>query len=214
MEILAFSAEQVRRLTKLSAGQLTYWDRTGFFHPTYADDARAFGRIYTFRDVVGLRVIAILRQEHGVSLQELRVVGEHLRKHHETPWSSLKLWVLGKRVYFSEPESGAVFPARGGVQRAIDVALEQVARDVDRAASRLRDRGADDIGRIFRNRYVMHNSPVVAGTRVPTSAIWNLHEAGYPAERIIREYPRVTGVDIAEALRFEAQKRASRRRAS
>jgi hypothetical protein len=30
-----FSAEQVCRLTGLSARQLRYWDLTGFFSPTY-----------------------------------------------------------------------------------------------------------------------------------------------------------------------------------
>jgi uncharacterized protein (DUF433 family) len=211
MEILAFSVEQVRRLTGLSATQLRYWDDTEFFSPTYADDARAFGRIYTFRDVVGLRVIAMLRQQHGVSLQELRIVGAHLHEHTETPWASLKLFVLGKKVFFRESATGAVLPARGRKQLAIEFALEVIARDVDLAASKLRERGTGDVGRIARNRYVMHNNPVIAGTRVPTSAIWNLREAGYSSERIIEEYPRLTEADIVAALRFESENRASRR---
>ena len=211
MEILAFSVEQVRRLTGLSATQLRYWDDTEFFSPTYADAARAFGRIYTFRDVVGLRVLAMLRQQHGVSLQELRIVGAHLREHAETPWASLKLFVLGKKVYFREPATGAVLPATVRKQLAIEFALEVVARDVDLAASKLRERGAADVGRIARNRYVMHNNPVIAGTRVPTSAIWNLREAGYSSKRIIEEYPRLTEADIVAAIRFEAENRAARR---
>jgi len=41
-----------------------YWDDTGFFSPTLIDEhrRRAFGRIYSFRDVVGLRTIALLPQ--------------------------------------------------------------------------------------------------------------------------------------------------------
>ena len=38
--ISAFSADQVVRLTRLTTGQLAYWDRTGFFQPHYAADER------------------------------------------------------------------------------------------------------------------------------------------------------------------------------
>lgn len=80
-ELLAFTADHVARLTGLSNRQLRYWDQTGFFAPTHLDEhhRRAFGRIYSFRDVVGLRAISILRKTHKIPLQELRRVGEWLR---------------------------------------------------------------------------------------------------------------------------------------
>lgn len=45
------------------------------------------------------------------------------------------------------------------------------------------------------------------GTRIPTSAIWNLHEAGYSDDQIIYEYPRLSQADIAAALAFERARR-------
>jgi uncharacterized protein (DUF433 family) len=56
-ETLAFTAENVCKLTGLSARQLAYWDATDFFSPELLDEhrRRAFGRLYSFRDVVGLR---------------------------------------------------------------------------------------------------------------------------------------------------------------
>ncbi len=211
MEILAFSADQVKRLTGLSSTQLRYWDDTEFFHPELADGAHAFGRVYSFRDVVGLRAIAILRKQHKVSLQELRKVGAQLQHHNETPWASLSLYVLGRQVFFREPKTGAVMAAHGSRQRVIEVTLEAVARDVAGAAAALRERRPEDYGRIAKNRYVMHNAPVVAGTRVPTSAVWNLWQSRYTAAQIVREYPRLTEADVAEAVNYE-QKRSRHRR--
>lgn len=85
-EIAAFTAEHVCRLSGLSSRQLGYWDDTEFFSPTVLDGfrRRAFGRIYSFRDVVGLRTIAILRNVHRIPLQELRRVGAWLKERHVT----------------------------------------------------------------------------------------------------------------------------------
>jgi MerR HTH family regulatory protein len=46
--ITAFSDEQVERLTGVTRQQLRYWDRTGFFRPTFASEDRraAYSRIY------------------------------------------------------------------------------------------------------------------------------------------------------------------------
>ena len=214
MEILAFSADHVRRLTGLSSTQLRYWDDTEFFAPEYADGARAFGRVYSFRDVVGLRTIAVLRNERRISLQELRKVGATLRQHAQTPWSSLSLYVVGKGIFFRDPGSGAVLTASKGRQRAFEMDLESVARDVERDASALRQRRTDELGKIAKNRYVMHNAPVVAGTRIPTAAVWNLSAAGYTTAQIIAEYPRLTAADVVEALSFEKRLRDRRKRAS
>src|SRR3546814_1019024 len=64
--VRAFGEEHVSRLTGLSVGQLRAWDRRGFFSPHYAyEDRRSpYSRVYSFRDVVGLRAIAVLKQKH------------------------------------------------------------------------------------------------------------------------------------------------------
>jgi uncharacterized protein (DUF433 family) len=77
------------------------------------------------------------------------------------------------------------------------------------AADRLRERQRDQIGRIVRNRYVVHNAWVVAGTRIPTTGIWNYHVAGYSATDIIREYPRLTKADVRAAIAFEKRRQAA-----
>jgi len=211
-QLLAFTADHVCRLTGLSGRQLRYWDATEFFSPTLVAGhrRRAFGRIYSFRDVVGLRAIAILRNEHRIPLQELRRVGEWLHRHHEMLWSSLRFALLArKRVVFYEPETGVATEPRGKGQVVLEITLEPIANEMENAAGRLRDRTPEQFGQLARNRYVVHNAWVVAGTRIPTSAIWNFHRAGYSFDAIIREYPRLTMADVERAINFESHRKAA-----
>jgi len=207
-EILAFTADNVCRLTRLSPRQLRYWDTTDFFSPELLDEhqSRAFGRIYSFRDVVGLRVIAVLRNDHRIPLQELRRVGEWLLAHHDYPWSSLRFALSGRKVVFVEPASGQYVEAKGGGQTVIQIALEPIANEMRQAADGLRERRKEQIGSVVRNRYVVHNAWVLAGTRIPTQAVWNFHEAGYSADAIIKEYPRLMPEDIKAAIDFETSR--------
>lgn len=212
--LVAFSADQVCRLSGLSMRQLGYWDRIGFFSPQYTDEDRrkAFSRIYSFRDVVGLRTLSVLRNKHGVSLQELKKVGAWLQQRYNDPWASLKFYVSARRVFFEDPTTGQRIAGRPAGQTAFPVLMKEIERQVDDAARQLQQRANSDLGRITRNRYVAHNTAVMAGTRVPTSAIWNLHKAGYSPEAIIQEYPRLTPEDVGSAIAHEEEQR--RRRAS
>lgn len=211
-DILGFSAEQVCRLTGLSMRQLRYWDQTGFFSPGYGDPNRRqpFGRVYSFRDLVGLRAIAILRNTHRVPLQELRKVGSWLQDSGDEAWTSATFHVVGRRVFFERPEDGAPVAGRPLGQTAFPFQMQKVAHEMQGAVAHQRDRCPDDVGRIVQNRYLVHNAPVLAGTRIPTSAVWNLHQAGYGVQAIIREYPRLTTEDVRAALAFEEQRRRKR----
>src|SRR5438128_6370446 len=105
--IRAFSTFHVCRLAGLSLRQLSYWDKTEFFSPYYAYENRRspYSRVYSFQDLVGLRVIAILRNDRKIPLQKLRRIAEELVKYHSRPWSGLVLYVVGKEVFFREPET-------------------------------------------------------------------------------------------------------------
>lgn len=208
IELLAFTADHVARLTGLSKRQLGYWDATGFFAPTLVDDDRglAFGRIYSFRDVVGLRTISILRNTHRIPLQELRRVGEWLHREYKTPWASLSFSLAGRKVVFADPASGTPMEPKGRGQVVLSIALQPIANEMNDAAARLRDRRPEQFGQIIRNRFVVHNAWVMAGTRVPTQAIWNFHVAGYDTAGIIREYPRLTPEDVSAAVEFERKR--------
>lgn len=208
--LLAFTADQAACLTGLSNRQLRYWAVTGFFKPSFMDERqRPYGRIYSFRDVVGLRTLAMLRREHNIPLQELRKVGSWLDQHYDAPWAELRFYVAGRRVFFSDPELGVRRHGSRPQQTVIPVEMEAVAAAAEADALKLRERSRDEIGAIVRHRYTSHNAPVLAGTRIRTEAIWNFHQAGYTTDEIMREYPRLTPTDIERALAFERQQRAA-----
>ena len=201
--ISAFTEEQVERLTGLTKGQLRYWARTGFFSPHLVDERRrAYGRIYSFRDVVGLKTLGILRNEKKVPLQHLREVAKKLSHLKDDLWTKTVLYVLRRRVVIHEERTGRLQDPVTG-QYVNGLALQKVMSDVTKDAERLRRRPSDRVGKIERNRLVAHNAFVVAGTRVPTAAIKRFHDAGYSTAGIIREYPDLTESDIAAALAHE-----------
>jgi uncharacterized protein (DUF433 family) len=204
-EIAAFTVDQIEQLTGLTGRQLRYWDKTGFFQPEVIDPSnRIFGRIYSFRDVVGLRTLAAIRKH--VSLQEMRVVAEWLTEHFDHPWSALRFFVLNAKVYFDDPQTGLRLDARTGRQAVLEFDIESIAHDISEEVQRLRKRPPEEHGRITRNRYVAHNAHVIAGTRIPTSAIWSFTKAGYTYDQILCEYPTITRKDVRAAIDFEKQR--------
>src|SRR5262245_20194400 len=80
--VSVFTEDEVARLTGITTHQLRYWDRHDFFSPSlaYEDRSRPYSRLYSFRDVVSLKVLNQLRNEEGVSLPHLRDVKKRLAK--------------------------------------------------------------------------------------------------------------------------------------
>jgi uncharacterized protein (DUF433 family) len=202
--IRAFSADHVIRLTGLTNRQLREWDETAFFKPQYAHENRRspYSRIYSFRDVVGLRVVSVLRNQYKVSMQHLRKVAETLSKKDYAFWGQEILYVLKREVYFHEPETQRVRSIIKG-QYAVPIPLEPIIGEMRQAAAKLKERTIEKVGKIERHRLVMHNVPVIAGTRIPTGAIKRFKDAGYSIYGIMREYPSLTKADVVAALEFE-----------
>lgn len=208
---MGFTAQHVSQLTGLSLRQVRYWNNQGFFVPQYVHlGRRTFSSVYSFRDVVGLRTLAVLRNVYKIRLQELKRIGEWLMHRYEAPWASLTFYVRGKEVFFDDPETETRIAARDFKQTAIHFEMDKIASEMAKAAERLKSRHEEQYGKITRNRYVVHNAPVIAGTRIPTSAIWNFYQAGYDDEAIIEEYPRLTPPDIRAAIEYEEIKRKKR----
>lgn len=197
--VQAFTEEQVARLTGITVRQLRYWDQTGFFHPEYAYENRsdAYSRIYSYLDLVSLKVIARLRA--SVALQRLRVVKEKLRDINPHLWRGITLLVHGGEVVFIRPGAGEPEEVVSG-QKVMRIALGEVTDDLEEKVRELHRRDGAKIGTVARDRSVMGNARVVGGTRIPVAAIRSFHEAGYTAEEIIAEYPALTPQDVEAAL--------------
>lgn len=179
----AFSEAQVERLTGVSIAQLRRWDRTGFFKAAlHSDEVRAFSRVYSFKDLVSLRVLNQLRNVHNVSMPELRKTAREMAHLGDDVWTQTTLYVHRGRVVFDEPETSAKREVTTK-QYVADIPLKVAISDTRLAIASMNRRDDDQIGRITRNRYVQQNKPVIAGTRIPVAAIKSFTQAGYsPAE--------------------------------
>lgn len=202
--IAAFSEEHVERLTGFSKGRLRYWDKTGFFSPSYVEEnvKAPFTRFYSFRDVVALRTLAMLRVKKKVPLQHLRKVAKELKHLRDDLWTKTTLHVLNRKVVIVNPETGAPQEALSG-QYVMSISLEDVVQDIGRDVAALSKRDPDDIGKIVRVRSICHNAPTIAGTRIPVGSIKRLYEDGYSVDAIVGEYPDLTHEDVSAALKYK-----------
>lgn len=64
-----------------------------------------------------------------------------------------------------------------------------------------------DLGRIVSTKDTLHGKPRIAGTRIPTRAVWGFWAAEYSRTGIIDNYPSLTDEDIGAAIRYEAKRR-------
>lgn len=200
----AFSEDQVERLTGISNRQLRYWDRTDFFKPQYAEENRrvAFSRVYSFTDVVSLRVLNVLRNQFGIPLQHLRRVAKTLPHMSEAKWGATQLFVLGRKVVLAERGTEDYLEIVRK-QYVIPIELQSVVTDTQRDIETLKKRDQNLVGGITRTRNVCHNAWVIAGTRIPVAAIQRFSSAGYSIQQIREEYPGLTETDIESAIKHE-----------
>ncbi|TBZ00231.1 DUF433 domain-containing protein [Rhizobium leguminosarum] len=202
--ISAFTEEQVERLTGVTVRQLRHWDSTRFFTPSlaYEDRRRPFSRLYSFRDLVSLKILNALRNDSKVSLQHLRGVKDKLAHLGDELWSKTILYVLKKKVVFDNPQTKAKEEVLSG-QGVLQIPLEVVTGNMKDAVAKLKARDNSSIGKIESKKGIANNRPVIAGTRIPVEAIKEFAAEGYSVEQIMNEYPTLTADDIRAAMNYE-----------
>ena len=192
----AFSVEHAARVTGLSKARLSRWDKLGFFSPENADDddrGNAFSRVYSFTDLVGLRVLAVLTDDHGISIKELKATAFELEKRSKRPWAEISLAVVKKKVVF---DLDKIPRDRHGQYIGKFVPLNTIASEVAKRAENLRNRKKELLGTTERHRFIAHNAVVLAGTRIPVASVESFIDAGYSDKDILAEYPTLTKIDM------------------
>lgn len=195
--ISAFTTPEAQRLANLSARRLQYWDETDFIRPSVAArNGRGSPRLYSFRDLIQLRVAALLRD--NLSLQALRRLKAFLDV--EAPFASLTFCTTidGDVVYLGP--TGQVEAARypGQILMTFEVPLQEIRADLHTRIADLRRRHG--VGRVDRTKGVLSGQSRISGTRITTAAIARLVGAGWSADRIRAEFPELEPADIAAAM--------------
>jgi DNA-binding transcriptional MerR regulator len=129
-----FTADQACRFSGCTQHQIRYWDRIGLVRPSVQATGGRPGvrRLYSFRDVVALRVIHSLL-DGGMSLQRVRRAIEFMRKKAglEEHLSEIKLVTDGQSIFKICRTDGEVLDALREGQMAFFLAIDDIARTVD-----------------------------------------------------------------------------------
>lgn len=135
----AFTAEQACRLTNCTHHQLRYWDRVGLIKPSVQESGGRPGvrRLYSFRDLVALRVVRSLL-DNGMSLQRVRRAWDYLRREGEMEdqLSEVKLVTDGQTIFRVSSDEGEILDALREGQLSFFVAIDQIAREVEEDVTR------------------------------------------------------------------------------
>lgn len=128
-----FTAHQASRFTGCTARQLRYWDQIGLVRPSLQQTGGRPGvpRMYSFRDLVALRVVKSLL-DGGLSLQRVRRAWEFLNRRAglDQHLAEVKLVTDGKSVFRVVRREGEVLDALREGQMAFFVAIDEVTRQV------------------------------------------------------------------------------------
>jgi len=153
---LGYRSPQVCKVVGITYRQLDYWDRSGLLGPSL-QEASGSGtqRLYTFRDVVTLRVVKRLK-DAGTSLHKIRAAFEQLDEQVGENWRESDITLLsdGTTIYAAtSPEEVIDLLARG--QGVFGIAVRPVHDEVQ-----------GEIHRLFPEKLESTDSPTIAGAAV------------------------------------------------
>ena len=202
IETMAYSPGNVSTLTGLSKRQISEWRRTGVFVPAWGDGRQDLSpgprHFYSFRDLVGLRVLARLKAMR-LPLSERRRVQPWLLRHRETPWERLHVAVLeNRRLCLADPGTTCDL-----AEATSCLELAPIVSGLRADVAQWLQRRPEDIGKVVRRRGVQGGAWIVAGTRIPTWSVMQMHEEGYDRQAIFRQYPELTEDDVRAAIAHE-----------
>ena len=201
---LAFTAREAQRVTGLSNRRLQYWDETDFIRPSVAArQGRGWPRLYSFKDLIQLRIAAQLRDQ--LSLQALRRLKAALDV--DAPFAALRFAVLGGNevVYLGPTGQAEAVKAPGQIVLTFDVPLQEIRADLQGRVRELRTRR--ETGTIGKARGVLGSRDLIRGTRITPGAIQRMLASGWSESRILDEFPELEEADIAAARAYASQTR-------
>ena len=146
---IGYRAPQVCKLVGITYRQLDYWARTNLIRPSL-QEAHGSGsqRLYTFQDVVQLKVIKRLL-DAGMSLKKIRSAVEILAEQLESdrPLADVTLLSDGQTIYAAHSEEEVVDVFRRG-QGVFGIAIGPVHDEVEGAIHQLFPENAEFAGAV------------------------------------------------------------------
>ncbi len=134
-----FTAQQASKLTHCTAHQLRYWDKVELVQPSVqsTDGRPGRRRLYSFRDLVALRVVKSLL-DNGMSVQRVRRAWDYLRRtaDMDNHLSEVSLITDGQSIFRVASDDDELLDALRQGQLAFFVAINEIARTVEEDVTR------------------------------------------------------------------------------
>ncbi len=152
----AFTAKELRAITRLSIHMINYLAREGYLTPAYPDRGRARGKIryYSYRDLLVARIVSKLLRS-GIEIQRLKRSIQRLNE--ERTWfpENKKPFDLlatdGWKLYYHDRNGSLVELATSG-QRSFSFVLD---------VTRTKDELKQQIHPTKRARFALENRPLI-----------------------------------------------------
>jgi len=149
-----FTAQQASSLTGCTPHQLRYWDKVGLVQPSIQRTGGRPGkrRLYSFRDLVALRVVKSLL-DNGMSVQRVRRAWDYLRRTADMDGhlAEVRLVTDGQSIFVVARDDDELLDALRQGQLAFFVAINEIARTVEEDVTRFeldRDQFLDMLRRV------------------------------------------------------------------
>jgi DNA-binding transcriptional MerR regulator len=128
-ELVGYRGPAACQIAGITYRQLDYWARTGLVAPSIRT-AHGSGsqRLYSFKDILVLKVVKRLL-DTGVSLQNIRVAVEHLRRRGVRDLAKITLFSDGTTVYECSSPEEVVDLLQGG-QGVFGIAVSGAMREI------------------------------------------------------------------------------------
>ena len=127
--LVGFRGPTACQVVGITYRQLDYWARTGLVVPSIRGAAGSGSqRLYSFKDVLVLKIVKRLL-DAGVSLQNIRVAVEHLRRRGIRDLAGITLFSDGTTVYECSSAEEVVDLLQGG-QGVFGIAVSGAMREI------------------------------------------------------------------------------------
>jgi DNA-binding transcriptional MerR regulator len=137
MSASGYGASAVLQLIGISYRQLDHWARTGLVRSSVRQaSGRGSRRVYSFQDLVALRVVGQLR-EAGVSVQTIRKAVAFLKRHAEQPLSMLNLVGHGRKVFTLTDDPSKLGEASENGQVVLSISVASLERHLKEGVTRI-----------------------------------------------------------------------------
>lgn len=195
-----YSTKLAAALSGTSVRQLRYWRRDNGSGPLLVPEySHSTPAMYSYRDVVAIRVCVKLRQE--TSLQRVRRAFNYIQSESpETHLASHTLVIVGSSIAWQTADGEYIDAVDRPGQPTIRVVIDQVLGKFQTSSGRNVPDLRQPAAGITINSDVRSGYPVAEGSRVPFDSIAGLARDGLTAADIISLYPTVSRKAVRGAV--------------